>query len=243
MPKPIIGVTIFRGPGPGEGLYQMVANPYIEALLEAGALPILLPVGLEEDDRKQILPMLSGVLFTGGGDVQPELFGGIPHPTVSGVDARRDEIEIGLVRQVVETGAPFLGICRGLQVINVALGGSLYTDVLDQLPGADRHDYHHTHPRSHLAHPVRLEPNSKLANILASGASVEVNSLHHQGIQRLADGLRPVAFAPDGLVEAYELPNHPYGLAVQWHPEWLTAHASMRALFRSFVRAAESQPV
>jgi putative glutamine amidotransferase len=117
------------------------------------------------------------------------------------------------------------------------LGGTLYTHIGDQFPGALRHDWYPDIPRTYLAHPVRVEEGSRIGEIVGEPL-LQVNSLHHQGIKYLSPGLRAVAFAPDGIVEAVELPEHPFGLAVQWHPEWLTDQDSMRRLFSAFVEAA-----
>jgi putative glutamine amidotransferase len=142
-----------------------------------------------------------------------------------------------LVQEALTQGKPFLGICRGLQVINVALGGSLYEDLLDQHPNALKHNRFPEEARDFLAHSVKIDEDSRLSNIL-SAEGAEVNSLHHQGIRQLAPQLRATAHAPDGVIEAVEAPAHPFGLAVQWHPEWLQAHLAMRALFEKFVMAA-----
>ena len=136
-----------------------------------------------------------------------------------------------------EQGKPFLGICRGIQVINVALGGSLFTDIDDQLSNPLRHDWYPNVPRNYLAHPVTFVSDSRLAQIL-DGDVFEVNSLHHQGLERLAPGLRAVACAPDQLVEAVEIPGHPFGFGVQWHPEWLQEHQPQRQLFQALTQAA-----
>jgi len=143
-----------------------------------------------------------------------------------------------MIKKAVADGKPFMGICRGLQVINIALGGSLYEDILDQKPGSLQHSSPDDLPRYHLAHPVQVEADSQLAKILAH-TEVQVNSNHHQGIRSLAEGLKPTACASDGIIEAFELPGAHYGLAVQWHPEWLQEHLPMQALFRSFVLACE----
>lgn len=236
MPKPLVGITTFHSDSQRGYIYVAVTEAYIKAVIHAGAIPVLLPLGLPEDDLNQLLQTVDGVLFTGGGDIDPARFGGIPHPTVHEVDEDRDQMEIHLARQVVERGAPFLGICRGLQVINVALGGSLYTHIQDQHPNALKHDFFPGRPRNFHAHPVRVDEGTTLATIL-SQPIVQVNSLHHQGIDRLAPGLTPTAYAPDGLTEAVEISDHPFGLAVQWHPEWLQDQPEMRALFGAFVHA------
>jgi putative glutamine amidotransferase len=162
---------------------------------------------------------------------------------VGGVDEARDSIELGLARSAAEGGTPFLGICRGLQVANVALGGTLYTDISDQAPNALKHNYENADvitERTQLVHPVHIEAGSRVGQIL--GASLlQVNSLHHQGIKELAPAFKSVAFAPDGIIEAIELPGHPFGIAVQWHPEWLIDQEATRRFFRAFVDAAQTE--
>ncbi len=153
------------------------------------------------------------------------------------IDHARDKIETHLVQSVVESGKPFLGICRGIQVINVAMGGSLYEHLPDQLSVEVNHDNHHL-PRNFLAHYVSIEPDSQLSQIFASNQA-QVNSLHHQGIRKLAQELIPTAYAPDGLIETIEIPEHPFGLAVQWHPEDLQEYETMRKLFQVFVRSCQ----
>ena len=149
----------------------------------------------------------------------------------------RDAIELPLLRAAVDGDKPLLGICRGFQVMNVALGGTLYTHILDQLPNALQHDWH-DQPRATLAHPVRVEEGTRLAEILGA-PMLQVNSLHHQGTKDLAPNLKATAFAPDGLIEGIELPNRKFALAVQWHPEWMMSHEEMRNLFKAFIEAAQ----
>lgn len=237
MPKPIIGVTTFGGQRE-ERPYVMLSAHYVHAIRAAGGIPLLIPNQLEQAEMQEALPRLGGILFTGGGDIRAELFNGAPHPKVDEVDDARDALELPLLRRVAEDGKPFLGICRGLQVTNVALGGTLYTHIADQRPGALRHDLYPNIPRDTLAHEVRIEQDSRMGEIVGTPV-LHVNSLHHQGIKDLAPALKPVACAPDGLIEAVELPGHPFGLAVQWHPEWLTSQPEMRNLFRRFVEACE----
>ncbi|RME88973.1 MAG: gamma-glutamyl-gamma-aminobutyrate hydrolase family protein [Anaerolineae bacterium] len=237
MASPLIGITTMNALR-HDGLAAVsLLRRYVIALTEAGATPVLIPSAMPDDGVDALLTRLDGVLFSGGGDIAPEYFGGAPHPRIGGVDPERDALELALLRRVVEDGVPFLGICRGCQLVNVGFGGTLYTHIADQHPGALKHDYYPDSPRDLLVHEVRLKEGSRLAEIV--GVEVfRVNSLHHQGIERLGDGLEAVAYAPDGLVEAVEVPGHPFGMAVQWHPEWLTAHATARALFRAFVEAA-----
>lgn len=243
---PIIGITGSFLPAQGDRIAQFAAaEAYVQAVARAGGLPVILPPAqpadaLRSTDLLEIFSRLDGVLFTGGADIDPARFNGKPHAKVYGIDPQRDELEIQLVKLSAERGKPFLGICRGIQVINVALGGTLFTHIEDQLPKPLKHDYFPDWPRDHLAHSVSIEPRSQLASIL-SCEQAEVNSLHHQGIEQLAPSLNAAAFAPDHLVEAVELPGHPFGLGVQWHPEWLQAFEINQVLFQSFIQAAEKQ--
>ncbi len=237
MSTPVIGLTTFRQVDPYGHAQLAIKEAYVRALSAAGAAPLLIPLGVPEAALDRILAGLDGVLFTGGGDVHPECYGSQLHPLVDEVDLDRDRVEIHLVKQVSESGMPFLGICRGLQVINIALGGTLYEDILDQRPGSLRHQYYPDWPRDYLAHDVLIETDSRL-HMIVGHEKLPVNSLHHQGVRQLAPLARPTAFAPDGIIEAIELPTHPYGMAVQWHPEWLPTHSSMQAIFKDFVAAA-----
>jgi putative glutamine amidotransferase len=241
MAAPLIGVTSNLTPAEdGKFGTITVGESYIQAVLRAGGLPVVIPVGYSEEDVVSLFHRLDGLLLTGGADVDPRRFDGLPHPRVYGVDERRDAAEIQLVRMAVEEEKPFLGICRGIQVINVALGGTLYTDIGDQKDGALRHDWYPNMDRSYLAHEVTLDGGSRLATILG-GEEAQVNSLHHQGILRSAPALRVVGSAPDALIEAVEILGHPFAVGVQWHPEWLQEHAPQRQLFEALVQAASRQ--
>jgi len=218
----------------------MLQVSYINAILAAGGVPVMIPSALTEDGWKQLFDRLDGILFTGGGDIETEIFHGQPHPAVYGVDTQRDDIELGLAKIAAIEGRPFLGICRGLQVANVALGGTLYTHIPDQHPNAVLHDYpgeDGIEARTALVHLVKIEEGSQISKIFGEPI-LNVNSLHHQGIKDVAPGLKAVAYAPDGLVEAVELPQHPFGIAVQWHPEWLTDQEPIRRLFSAFIEAS-----
>ncbi|MBN2388054.1 MAG: gamma-glutamyl-gamma-aminobutyrate hydrolase family protein [Anaerolineales bacterium] len=237
MAIPIIGITTNHVLSEHGLPAVLLLRAYVSAVVQAGGAPLLIPSDLPAAERKAVFERLDGVLFSGGGDIAVELAGGQEHPRLSGLDPARDNLELPLVRDAVESGKPFLGICRGFQVVNVALGGSLYTHLGDHRPGTLKHDYYPDWRRDHLAHEVRVEAGSRLAEILGMTSGL-VNSLHHQGVDRIAPSLRQVAFADDGLVEGLELPDHPFGLAVQWHPEWLTERQEARSLFRAFVAAA-----
>lgn len=240
MPAPLIGLTVGRVQKPKQIWHLQTPEAYSRAISAAGGAPVLIPPGLAAADMRELRSRLDGLLLTGGGDLDPALFGGQPHPRVYDIDPQRDELEIELARLAARNCWPFLGICRGLQVLNVALGGSLFTHIADQLPNALRHDFLPDWPRDHLAHTVRLQANSRLEHTLGC-AELQVNSLHHQGAEKIAPGLSATAHSPDGLVEALELPSHPFGLAVQWHPEELVSSQPMQALFKAFVKAAQAQ--
>ncbi len=165
------------------------------------------------------------------------MYGHPDHSSIDGIDPDRDKVELKIIAHAIQKGLPLMGICRGLQIINVALGGDLYADILEQHTQALKHQFYPDFPREYLAHEVSIEQASMLANVFPD-ARVPVNSLHHQGVRNLAPGLKPAAFAPDGIIEAFEITGHPFGLAVQWHPENLQEHENMRDLFRIFVEAS-----
>jgi putative glutamine amidotransferase len=239
MSQPLIGITARIAMNPSNLPAVQILRAYADAVIAAGGTPVLIPPELPALNWRGLLARLDGVLFSGGGDIGIEYFNGQPHETIE-VDVERDVIELPLLRAVVDEGKPFLGICRGLQVVNVALGGSLYTHIFDQHPNALDHDMRDDADRSQLAHPVRVEEGTRLAEIMGEPL-IQVNSLHHQGIKDLAPALKASAYAPDGLIEGVELPEHPFGLAVQWHPEWLMDQSATQNLFRSFIQATQEQ--
>ncbi len=237
MPKPLIGITTRNSKDADGHPTTSLQHTYTNAILQAGGLPVLIPSMLPEEDFFNLYSCVDGILFTGGGDVSLEYFSGADHPRIGEVDKARDVTEISLMRTAVNDGKPVLGICRGAQVMNVALGGTLYTHIHDQLPGALDHDYPGDLRRV-LVHPVNVDESSRSAEIFGE-TLLQVNSLHHQGLKDLAPGLRAAGHSPDGLVELVELPGHPYAVSVQWHPEWLTDQLPTRRLFKSLVDAAE----
>jgi putative glutamine amidotransferase len=237
MDSPLIGITTYRQTNDEGNKLFSLAETYVRAVAQAGGIPVLIPLGIPNNHLKEIPSQLNGMLFSGGGDVSPDVYSSDNHPEVKFVDRDRDRVEIQLVLEAIHVRKPILGICRGLQVINVALGGTLLTHIPDQLEGALNHPHILGNPRDHLVHEVVITTDSNLSDILGQ-SRLMVNSLHHQGVETLASGLIPTAHSADGLVEGFELDGYPYGLAVQWHPEWLTAYEPMRALFRSFVEAA-----
>jgi len=241
--KPIIGIAAERestSPDQPGFKFQGMLTAYIEAIREAGGLPVLIPLTLAEDDLDELPARLNGILIPGGGDIDPAAYQAAPHPQTKNIDADRDRLELGLTRQAVKQGRPFFGICRGLQVFNVALGGTLYQDLPSEHPGPIIHSYPwREFPPDRIAHTVKVEEESLLARCLSEGPLIEVNSSHHRAVKDLAPGLEITARASDGVVEAIELPTHPFALAVQWHPEHLP-QPEMRRLFERFIAAAKA---
>ena len=236
MPKPLIGITTRNGKDPDGHPLTALQHTYTRAIVQAGGLPILIPSRLLEEDFLDLYSRVAGILFSGGGDISLKYFNGTDHPRICEVDEARDATEISLMQSAVRDGKPVLGICRGAQVMNVAMGGTLYTHIPDQLKGALDHAYPGDLRRV-LVHPVSIDDVSRSAQIFGE-TWLDVNSLHHQGLKDIAPGLRATGFASDGLVEVVEIPDHPYAIAVQWHPEWITDQLPMQRLFTSFVDAA-----
>jgi putative glutamine amidotransferase len=238
MTSPLIGLTTRNNTDLKLNI-PIITSPrsYTQALIRAGAIPVLIPVNLDLALIPDLLQRLDAIIFTGGGDIALDHFEGEDHAKIYGVDPERDSIEIHLAQQIVAMEMPFMGICRGFQVLNVALGGALHTHIEDQLPGALQHACFTTHPTDHQAHSIDLKPDSILAEIYQS-EQVLVNSLHHQGAKHIAGIWEEIGWAPDGLVEAISLPSHPFGLGVQWHPEWMPEDLHQQKLFAALIKAA-----
>lgn len=227
--RPRIGLT--TSARDEEGRFRLHGD-YVDAVRRAGGLAVLLPPG--DVDATEVLAFCDAVVMTGGGDVDPKLYGGLAHAEVYGVDAERDASEVQLARALVKTRRPALLICRGMQVLNVALGGTLMEHVPDETDGSVAHrgtdDY--------VQHDVEIEADCALATVLGARV-VETDSWHHQAVRTLAPGTRAVARSSDGLVEALEVAAHPLLLAVQWHPEHSAASDPRhQRMFDALVAAA-----
>ena len=238
MSKPIIGISLHRDVVSGRTI-QGVGEFYIRAILRSGGVPVLLPVNTQQDDLDLLFSKLNGLVMTGGPDFSPMFYGSSMHPNVKGIDVQRDESDVRLVRNAIERKLPLLGICRGIQAINLAFGGTLYTEVNQQHPDAIHHTCYPDLPKDFLSHQVEIVNGSQMEGIFKKHR-FEVNSLHHQGIKDLGTGLAAEALAPDGLVEGVSLPDHTFGIGVQWHPELLEDNVESRLLFDAFVEAADT---
>lgn len=236
MKYPLIGITTYE-----RDAKNMFVSPgyYVDAVRRAGGIPVLVPAGeaLVED----LLTRLDGLILSGGGDLDAELYSGSQHPTLEEPNPERDQMEIAFIRQVVQGATPTLCICRGAQVLNVALGGSLIEHLPDEVgmetlhrtatPGASGE------PEA-IAHPIQIQPGSQLAALLGQ-TEVCPLSWHHQAVREVAPGLLVSAYAPDGTIEALEKPDHPWLLAVQWHPELTAATDPLQQrLFDGLIGAA-----
>ncbi|MGI5232313.1 gamma-glutamyl-gamma-aminobutyrate hydrolase family protein [Actinoallomurus sp. CA-142502] len=233
MTPPVIGVTSYVEPARftvWETTATLLPHAYVEQIVRAGGQPVLLPPA---GDPSSVLPRLDALVLSGGGDLNPASYGAAPHERTGHVRDFRDEAELALVRGALELGLPFLGVCRGLQVLNVALGGTLHQHVPD-VGGDVRHS---RSPGIYSRFPVKVAPGTRLAAALGA-ETVTVSHYHHQAIDRLGAGLTATAWSDDGLVEAAEAGDRPFTLGVQWHPE-VDADPS---LFRALVAAADGRP-
>lgn len=217
----------------GVPLYGMNQS-YVRALHQTGALAVLIPLELPEWELYEILGRVDGLFLAGGSDIGRA---GV-EAGQSYVDEQRDRVELALARRSLDAGMPVLGVCRGMQLLNVACGGTLHRDLATDRPEAHKHDYFPPeHARNRISHPVEIMEGSYLHTLFGSRA--EVNSMHHQGIDTLGSGIRMVAMAPDGVPEAIVVDGHPFALGVQWHPEELfSVRDGHAALFRHFARHA-----
>jgi len=237
--RPIIGCIAYRkevNQRPPMDFYGLMPS-YVEAIRAAGGLPLLIPQGLSKDEMQAAITHVDGLLVPGGGDIDTGYYNGRFHRKMWGVDLVRDQTEIFLTRAAVEGEKPLFAICRGIQILNVAYGGTLWEDVPGMMPGAIEHSTPKGLPWRHLVHTVSIEPESVVGRTMGATESW-VNSLHHQAIRILAPELRVTALAPDGLIEGVEVPCHPFAIGVQWHPEHLTSDPAMMALFEGLVKAA-----
>ncbi len=234
--KPVIGITC---------AYEWVTRrfrlggAYVEAVTRSGGLPIILP-SISPGDVDEVLDLIDGLMLSGGVDIDPYLYGEKPIPGMGKIDPNRDAFELALTRRAIERGIPILAICRGIQTLNVAAGGTLYQDILSQIPNAIKHRWHTSEglevPPDYPTHRVKVKVGSRLHRIFGKEV-LAVNSFHHQAVKDVAEGFEATAWADDGVIEAIEYTGECFILGVQWHPE-LMINGEMIKLFQEFIRQA-----
>lgn len=245
--KPLIGITsgtIYNAEFPFYPFTYGQMHTYVEAIAIAGGTPIIIPIGTSSRDIKDILQRLDGVLFSGGNDISPGLYGEEPkYIEDRGVDERRDKFESELMRQTFAAHKPILAICRGMQLLNVVRGGTLYQDISAQVRTANKHEGRLINEDfRHLAHKLTLVPKSKLAGVLGA-TTIGANTHHHQAVHKVGSGLTINARAEDGIIEGVEDTSEKFVIGVQSHPESLVAggESEWRSLFDAFVTATRSE--
>ncbi|QGM31555.1 gamma-glutamyl-gamma-aminobutyrate hydrolase family protein [Bacillus sp. N3536] len=231
--KPIIGITAEVK----DDKSYYLSSVYSDTVLQAGGVPLLIPL-IPDKDMNQLCQQIDGLIITGGEDIDPAYYGELPHPTLQRITPQLDEMEFALVQKILELDKPYIGTCRGLHMLNVVMGGSLHQSIHDQ-----REEYSFLHRqnaiRTHRSHPVKLDKKSKVFQIFQE-EEFKVNSFHHQGVNRVGEGLKVAATAPDGIVEAVESENHTFIYGFQWHPEEfaLIGDEPSKKLFAKFIEAA-----
>lgn len=241
--RPLVAVTTTMAAGGSHGLPRVQLNAqYLAALEAAGATPLPLTPAHSDESVRRILSVCHGLLLSGGEDVEPWRYGQAPHSALGEVNPARDVMEIAAVHEAVGRRMPLLAICRGIQLLNVAMGGTLFQDIPSQLGGDLLHEQ--AAPWNERWHAGRVQPGSTLERIFGTG-ELHINSFHHQAIRDLAPGLRATVWAQDGVIEGVEGTEHPWMCGVQWHPERGEAHGPEgdtrdpdRRLFWAFVQAA-----
>ncbi len=245
MSRPVIGITCSRSVGGRWSEYdrghfiEFAYDAYSQAVLNCGGAPLLVPICQNKTSLSVICDRLDALILSGGPDINPRFYEDEPRKGLGDVDEQQDEMELELTRLALTTGMPVLGICRGLQVLNVAMGGTLYQDIALQLPKACNHAPRAD--RATVSHRIRIKSGTRLQATLKR-RSLWVNSKHHQAVKEPAPGLVVSAMASDGIIEALEDPGRPFVLAVQWHPEGLWRQdITAKRLFKSLVAAADKQ--
>ncbi len=236
--RPLIGIPTRTIKDPDGNESYGVRFTFPRAIERAGGAPVFIPLKLSDETLRTIFSRLDGLLIAGGVDVHPSEYGESVADYCGEIDVQRDAVELQMIRWALNDKMPVFGICRGIQAMNIAAGGSLYQDIPVQLEGKLWHQHREGDPYNLLTHQIDIEPDSKLARVLGEQRA-KVNSLHHQSVKDVAPGFRMVARATDGIVEGIESMNGAFALGVQFHPEWLIDDdARMVRLFEEFVRAS-----
>jgi putative glutamine amidotransferase len=231
MKKPIIGVTAHV-----ELDYKhSLASDYVKAIITANGLPVILPIWLDQDVQ-QLVEMLDGIVITGGGDIDPTIFGEEPHPQLGTISPGRDSFEMALIQAFLKKNKPILGICRGMQILNLTIGGDMFQDIYSQ---SEQPLLQHSQKanRTHRAHYVEAQEGSLMAK-LAGQSKFMVNTFHHQAVRNVPEPLMISGVASDGVIEAIESVEHRFVLGVQWHPEALAVAGEEmnKRIFAEFVK-------
>jgi len=229
--RPLIGITTYEQParwGVWDLPAALIPAAYVEAVRRAGGRPVLVPPS--EDGVDETLDVLDGIVFSGGADVDPSIYGAEPHPETDSPQAHRDAGELALLRAALERDLPTLAICRGFQLLNVVRGG----DLIQHLPEEVGHQAHKQFPGEFSEHPVEVKEGTRLASLI--GARSDVTSHHHQAVGRIGEGLVETAWAADGTLEGLEDPSRRFTVGVQWHPE----AGEDAALFEALVEEARA---
>lgn len=233
--KPIIGITAHVE----LDWKHTLANDYIQAVICAGGIPLIIPAGIDAD-VDQIVDKIDGVVLSGGGDIDPTLFGEEPHQNLGSISPGRDSLEVAIIHRFLEKNKPILAICRGIQILNIAAGGDMFQDIYSQ---SESQLLQHAQKatRSHYSHYVNIEKNSLLESI-AGQTEFKVNSFHHQAVRNVVSPFIVTARASDGVIEAIESTEHQFVLGVQWHPEPLALNEDhiSKAIFQRFIEACHS---
>ena len=235
--RPVIGITCDYDWETGD---SRLRPGYFEGIYRSGGLPFLIPA-LDSAAAGPITARLDGLLLTGGQDPDPCWFGEEPHPAIGNVNPCRDKLELALAQEANAGGIPVLGICRGIQMMNIAMGGDIYQDIYTQAEDGESLLCHQQPaPKWYGFHEVRISEESALRRILEAGL-IRVNSFHHQAVRRPGRSLHAVAHTSDGIIEAIESEDHPFFIGVQWHPERMLGDKVMIRLFEAFVKAAAAR--
>lgn len=235
--RPIIGINMDvsqRGDS-GASPALRLSGAYVDAITSAGGIPVVLPPVLDKAAIRRQVALCDGFLFVGGADINPERYGETSHPAVNLLNPRREEYDFALMEAVLKTRKPMLGVCLGCQEFNVAMGGSLIQDLPTETTSTI--DHRPYAPRGEFVHEIEIEPGTKLADLLGT-TTLGVNSIHHQACEVPGAKLRVAARAPDGTIEAIELPGKRFALGVQWHPEALTHHPEHLRVYKGLVDTA-----
>lgn len=241
--KPLIGITTDHTKNRfswGAPIYGQ-NRQYPDAIEMAGGVPVLLPYIEDSRSLRALYDKLDGILFSGGGDIDPSMYGEEPEAKLKDVSLERDAMERQLMQWAIEDDKPIFGICRGYQLMNVVLGGTLIQDIPSQTENMQNHDIStEKKDRWYVAHQLKVDSSSRLATIIGS-EPIDANSHHHQAVKRVADQLQAVAWAEDGIIEGVELPRSRFAIGVQCHPESLVQNNRRWAkLFREFIKAAST---